>query len=290
MTLASVDAILNGIVFAVFACQLSQMGLFKTRLVDSAVAEWQFEEFAFLIDNLSSGPGLPDGQLWLPTSEHFGYPDGEMLQGEALAQFSYHRILEHCRVPSDFPVDLIMAETAPTGFISDSAILKSDKQACGLYRVENIGKDKFKESITIDFELTEKPTNLIATLAHELAHALHNRMPEPYDGDPALYELFTDLTAVYFGYGVFLANSRFEFSSNNVGWQAQGAGYLPEADLVFATALFMRVKSIPIDTAKAHLKPRLHKMLDKAFKQLSRREADIEALRRQIPANLSQPA
>lgn len=277
-----------GIVFTLLACHLFAMGLFKTRLIDEAVVEWQLDEFAFLIDNLSSGPGLPDGDLWLPISDHFGAPNGESLKGEALAQFSYKRILEQCRVSQDFPVELIMAETPPTGFLSDSVVLNSDKKACGLYTAEKNENNKWKESIAIDFELTEKPTNLIATLAHELGHALHGRMPHPYDGDPALYELFTDLTAVYFGYGIFLANSRFEFASSNIGWQAQGAGYLPETDLVFATALFMRIKNIQIETAKAHLKPRLHKMLDKAFKQLSRYEREIETLRVQVPANLSQ--
>jgi hypothetical protein len=266
------------------------MGLFKTRLVDDAVVDWQFEEFAFLIDNLSSGPGLSDGELWLPITEHFGAPDGQLLKGEELAYFTYHRILSQCGVSADFPVDLVMAETAPTGFVGESAILNSDKKACGLYTAEKVGDNQWKEAITIDFELTKKPTNLIATLAHELAHALHNRMPEPYEGDPALYELFTDLTAVYFGYGVFLANSRFEFESNAVGWQAQGAGYLPEADLVFATTLFMRIKEIPIERVKAHLKPRLHKMIDKAFKQLSRYESDISELRDRVPPKREQPA
>lgn len=262
------------------------MGLFKTRLVNDAVVEWQLDEFAFLIDNLSSGPALPDAQLWRPISEHFGHPSGEVLAGNELAAFSFSRILEQCRVPPDFPVELITVDTAPTGFLTDTVILESDKRACGLYRAQQDGDGNWKESISVDFELTEKPTNLIATLAHELAHALHNRMPQPYDGEPELYELFTDLTAVYFGYGLFLSNSRFEFASDNMGWSAQGAGYLPEKDLVFATALFMRIKNIDKSIAEAHLKPRLVGMLKKAFKQLERYESDIEELRLRVPAHL----
>jgi len=264
------------------------MGLFKTRLVDDAVAEWQFDEFAFLIDNLSSGPGLPDAQLWQPIAEHFGHPSGQTLSGNELAHFTYARILEQCRIPPDFPVKLITIDTAPTGFLTDSVVLKSDKKACGLYQAEKDEDGNWKESISVDFDLTKNPTNLIATLSHELAHALHNRTPEAYDGAPELYELFTDLTAVFFGYGIFLANSRFAFSSDNVGWSAQGAGYLPEADLVFATALFMRIKDIDASIAEKHLKPRLVKLLKKAFKQLDRYEDGINALRLRIPTpNLS---
>jgi len=263
------------------------MGFFKTRLVDDAVVEWQLDEFTFLIDNLSSGAGLPDGELWQPTSEHFGYAEGQDLTGNELAHFTFGRILEQCRMPPDFPVQLLTVETAPTGFLTDTVVLQSDKRACGLYRAEKDSEGNWQESITIDFELTEKPTNLVATLAHELAHALHNRMPEPYEGEPELYELFTDLTAVYFGYGLFLANSRFEFSSGDMGWQAQGAGYLPETDLVFATALFMRLKNIEPVIAEEHLKPRLVGMLKKAFKQLERYEDDIEELRLRVPSRLS---
>jgi len=263
------------------------MGLFKTRLVDDAVVEWQLDEFAFLIDNLSSGPGLPDAQLWRPISEHFGHPSGKALVGNNLVGFTFERILEQCRVSPDFPVTLRTVDTAPSGFLTDSVILQSDKKACGLYQLEQDEEGNWLETISVDFDLAENPTNLIATLAHELAHALHNRMPEPYDGEPELYELFTDLTAVYFGYGIFLANSRFAFSMDDVGWQAQGAGYLPEADLVFATALFMSLKNIPSEKAKPYLKPRLQKMLDKAFKQLARHEAELESLRKRVPANLS---
>lgn len=278
------------IVSVVLTCHLFAMAFFKTRLVDDAVVEWQLDSFAFLIDNLSSGSGLPDGNLWLPIAEHFGHPSGKSLKGDALATFTFQRVLEQCRVSPDLPVSLVLAETAPTGFLTDSVVLNSDQKACGLYRAEKMADGDWEESITIDAALTQKPTNLIATLAHELGHALHNRMPMPYDGEAELYELFTDLTAVYFGYGIFLANSRFEFASSSIGWQSNGAGYLPETDLVFATVLFMRIKNIPIETAKTHLKPRLHKMLDKAFKQLARYEADIDALRGQLPAHLSQPA
>ena len=123
--------------------------------------------------------------------------------------------------------------------------------------------------------------------SHELSHALHNRAKEALDVDPSLYELFTDLTAIYLGYGVFLANTRFEFSqftnADTQGWQAQGAGYLPEADMVFGTALFMKIKELPMELALPHLKPRLQKMLKKAYRQLDRHMDEVTALRERVP-------
>ena len=51
-----------------------------------------------------------------------------------------------------------------------------------------------------------EPSNLVGVMAHELAHQkmLGDRR---YDGNAFDNELLTDLTAVYFGFGVFLANN-----------------------------------------------------------------------------------
>ena len=48
----------------------------------------------------------------------------------------------------------------------------------------------------------------------------------------------------------------------------------------------MRIKDIPQEVASEHLKPRLQKMLNKAFKQLSNYEAEVEALRVLEPISL----
>lgn len=53
--------------------------------------------------------------------------------------------------------------------------------------------------------------------------------------------------------------------------------------MVFATALFMQIKNIPMEVAAVHLKPRLQKMLKKAFRQLERHADDVQDLRERIP-------
>ena len=161
--------------------------------------------------------------------------------------------------------------------------------ACGRYKISQNDDGSYTETITYDRDLGDDPTQLIATFSHELGHALHNRSKEPLDIESELYEMFTDLTAIYLGYGIFTANTRFEFSqfqnAGTQGWQAQGAGYLPEADIIFGTALFMKIKNISQDVALEHLKPRLRKMLKKAFKQLAGYEEEVGALRALNPAS-----
>ena len=51
--------------------------MFGSRLVDTEVAEWQFDSFAWLIDNFSSAAGLPDSRLFLPIDEYFPGNDGQ---------------------------------------------------------------------------------------------------------------------------------------------------------------------------------------------------------------------
>lgn len=263
------------------------MGLFKTKLVDADVADWQLEGYEWLILNSALHVGLDAETLWLPIPDHFGKPNAE-LTGKSLANFIFDTIVRQMCFGAH-AIKLTPAVERKSGFLGGSSILEAEGQsACGRY-IQTEVNGAIREEITYDVDLVKQPQNLIATLAHELCHALHSRTRIPLDIEPELYELFTDLTAVYMGYGVFLANSRFSFESNSVGWQARGAGYLPEADIVFATAIFMAIKEIPMDRAKTHLKPKLYKQLGKAFKQLENYSEDISRLRELQPLLNGEP-
>jgi hypothetical protein len=52
------------------------------------------------------------------------------------------------------------------------------------------------------------------------------------------------------------------------GWRWQNAGYLPEADLIFALALFLRAKDLDERHACEALKPHLSKMLQRTISEL----------------------
>jgi len=260
--------------------------MFGRKLVDIEVAEWQFDGFAWLIDNFSSEAGLPNSRLFLPIDEHF--PERDSHSATQADRF-FHLIKSQIGFNKDDIFDLVPQAGRPDSSLGGLAMVETRGQtACGTYQLISAGYGEPREIIKYDAGLEDKPAQLVATFAHELSHALHNRAAEPLDIEPELYELFTDLTAIYLGYGIFLANTRFEFSqftnSDTQGWQAQGAGYLPEADMVFATALFMQIKDIPMETALPHLKPRLRKMLKKAFRQLERHADEVYALKSRRPA------
>jgi len=122
--------------------------------------------------------------------------------------------------------------------------------------------------------LLERPDRLIATFAHELAHCLLATAREPPPCDDSEMECLTDLTAIYLGFGVFLANARFTFErlkdGTLEGWRMGHAGYLPEADLVFALALFIEAKELDPAPVLACLKPHLAKILKRALEDRAR--------------------
>ena len=72
-------------------------------------------------------------------------------------------------------------------------------------------------TVTIDTSMLPDPMGLVGTLAHELAHVRllgeSRIMSDEYDN-----ELLTDLTAVHFGLGIFLANQPAHFVPRAVCW------------------------------------------------------------------------
>ncbi len=258
------------------------MGLFKTKCVDRYVADWQFESFETLIRDFGGPASGTVRSLWLPIDAHFGTgrKGASGLTGAALIEFTLDRICQQYDIIDPKHISLEYMENAKSAFLGGAAVVNPvDNMAAGTYQQVLNPDGSLKEIITCEITLADDPINLIATIAHELAHAAHNRMIEPLEIDPELYELFTDLTSIFFGYGVFSANSRFSMTQNDLGWARRGTGYLPEADQIFATALFMKLNDIPEDRADKYLKPNLKKLLGKAFKQLSSETDRLEHLK-----------
>jgi hypothetical protein len=70
------------------------------------------------------------------------------------------------------------------------------------------------------------------------------------------------------------------------GWRTARHGYLPERDLVFATAIFLAVRQLDPAPAIQHLKPHLGDLLRKALRDLDDHEDRIAVIR--ASGNLSQ--
>lgn len=123
-------------------------------------------------------------------------------------------------------------QTLDDGIIvtTDADVMGRSSGAAGTYR-----KEGGKAVIRINSGQLKNPESLVATISHELAHEKllgENRIIE---ND----EYLTDLTAIVFGFGVFIANAKFQLNSginSGFGWQMQSQGYLPEQITAYAMA------------------------------------------------------
>ncbi|WP_299437936.1 ankyrin repeat domain-containing protein [uncultured Aquimarina sp.] len=105
------------------------------------------------------------------------------------------------------------------------------KSATGMYQnVNGI------TTIFIANDQLKKPESLIATIAHELSHQLLLGEHWIKDND----EYLTDLLAIVYGFGIFIGNSKFNFSSEQIGfnniWKMSKQGYLPDQVIAYAMA------------------------------------------------------
>lgn len=96
-----------------------------------------------------------------------------------------------------------------------------------------------KGVIRIERTALDRPADLIGTMAHELAH--QRLLGEGrFDRDAFDNELITDLTAVYHGFGVFLANNPRKSTGELLTWPGTNLRrpeYLSEPMLGYALAL-----------------------------------------------------
>lgn len=244
-------------------------------VVDAETAAWHVENFLWLLRQFGGGDAFANTKLVLPKPGFFT-ADGE--QGHALALRIFNQVKDYCDM-RDWQVDLAeddnpLAREVPMS----AAMIAPQRHALGTFAV---GRERIQISYVP--ALLARPERLIATFAHELAHYLLATAREPPPCADDEMECLTDLTAVFLGFGVFLANGRFHvetFSDGPMqGWRMGHCGYLPEADLIFALALFLRAKGFGAEATCGCLKPHLATLLRRALRDLPEDHTDIVRIR-----------
>lgn len=134
--------------------------------------------------------------------------------------------------------------------------------------------------ITYNTNLIKRPESLIATFAHELAHYLSGVAKEPPPGGDEYWEHATDLTAIFLGFGIFLANSAFTFeqytSVDSQGWSSRRQGYMTEQEIIYSLAIFCVLKNIPTTEASSYLDSHLRSYFKKCYGELQGSEYIIK--------------
>jgi hypothetical protein len=228
----------------------------RKSIVDAETAAWHVKNFGWLLEEFGRDT-FAERKLILPTA---GYFQAEGKRDRDFAVRIFEQVKAYCGM-SEWQVDLV-ADDNPLAVRSEfsHAMIAPQKHAIGTFAAAGN-----RVQISYVPELLKRPEHLIATFAHELAHyLLATARSEPPCADDEM-EFLTDLTAVYFGFGVFLANARFNFEGSMNGWRMGRSGYLPEADLIFGLSIFLGMKEIDPSLAINCLKPHLATMLRRAL-------------------------
>ncbi|AWH74414.1 hypothetical protein DCS32_09655 [Dokdonia sp. Dokd-P16] len=132
------------------------------------------------------------------------------------------------------------------------------KSASGIYeQTEN------ETIISIERGQLKNPISLIATISHELSHQILLGESRIEEND----EFLTDFTSIVYGFGIFIGNSRFQFTSEGFGWQSSSQGYLPEQVIAYAMAWLSKERNENTDYDK-YLNKSLHKFFNQSLEYL----------------------
>lgn len=237
-------------------------------LIEENQMDWQFECFKWLLRNTGGYSTLINGALVVqPTENHFPMGGGNNTE---IAEALFRQTKEHAGM-SNWPCRIQAQDADPSPIVAPFVVLQgAPNSPAGTF---SFNKGQGEYIISYNPESVSNPMSLIATFAHELGHYLNSTFTEePPEGIEYL-EYATDITLVFLGFGIFGANSCFNFSQyTNVesqGWQTSRQGYLSEPELLNAHAIYSCLIGSPLSETLPHLKSSLRSQYKQAYKYIS---------------------
>ena len=233
-------------------------------------------------------PITDDDKIWIDESlnwlrTEFGHEHFMKIQTVTPTKDFYNRTFDGTEKDAEFILERTMElmniqdVELTLNFFSDSPIEMSDgtilstpsdnidgswQSAVGTYEKE--GEETI---ISIETQQLKNPIALIATIAHELAHQILLGEGRIEEND----EYLTDLTAIVYGFGIFIGNSRFYFASFSTsgghGWQSGGQGYLPEQIIAYAMSWLSKERNEKTGYSQ-YLNKSMKKYFDQSFEWL----------------------
>lgn len=238
--------------------------------------DWMLAAFQWLQREHPASETVP-APLILPDDDHFPPAVGEI---QERAEQHFERVKSYMEM-ADWPTRLVSAGrmTMPSLENAPNSSTQSQEGILGCFQLVPEG-DGYVGLIQYEEGVVERPMHLIATFSHELAHYLLAYAKHEFPGGEDLHELLTDVTAVWAGFGIFLANSARDFHAGELGWSTQHQGYLSERARVTALVINEYLSGRDPKDVAPYLKPYLRGDLDVASKWFANRDvcADVMAI------------
>lgn len=217
------------------------------------------QAMAWLMDRLGVSIIL-DGQVTTPSREYF--PNVFTRRIADLSDL-FDRVCVYMRLdPDAIGVRFVDAEKALQNVGGDAWVHNEGSTAAGTYETF-----EQKQIITIMVGSEMDQTSVIATMAHELAHVhlIGGKHVDTYVDD---HEPVTDLATVFFGLGIFNANSVCKYNQSGGGWSTNRLGYLSEVEFGYALALYAYLRNESKPNWIRYLRGNIKDVMRKSLKYL----------------------
>ncbi|MDE2182366.1 MAG: hypothetical protein KGJ78_05040 [Alphaproteobacteria bacterium] len=243
----------------------------STSFLDPDDEAWQLALWCWFLGQFGGIEDVRRSPLVLPTRTFFPPTDKT---GHARAEHIFACVKKLARMP-DWPCRLLAQPRRAELLVNESTVLKPITHApAGTFAFD--GDDVV---ITYEESAINDPGQLIATLAHELAHYLLHNWRAQAPGGEELHEPATDVMTVYMGFGLFGAAACFDFHSDDTGWRWQRHGYLSQRAWLFALAIFLELRNEEASMLKPFLKSHLLSDLNEAVRYARKKELIAQMMR-----------
>ncbi|MDH3975364.1 MAG: hypothetical protein OEV42_13870 [Deltaproteobacteria bacterium] len=235
----------------------------KKPLIEEEISNWIILAFEWALKNYGSDVFHNETILVTPSSKHF--PE-KLSSPDEMVTYTFEQVRKYAGM-ENWPCKLQAQEDDINPVVAPTIVLKGAPSGPG-------GTFQYSDEavITYNTNLINRPEPLAATFAHELAHYLSGIAKEPPPGGEEYWEHATDLTAIFLGFGIFLANSAFTFeqftSVDSQGWSSSRQGYMTEQEILYSLALFCVLKNIEISEVIPYLDSHLRGFFKKCYKEL----------------------
>lgn len=241
--------------------------LFKSEpVIDDSTRLWILDHFVWALAAFDSEHFYQETKLVLPTNAF--YP-GSSSSVEQMTQSIFDATIKHAGL-SNWPIALAKPATPiPTQL---PRITFTGQKCRG--KSANLSQEVTTAiPIRVNPQQINQPQDYISSLVQVLSSLMLKQRGElPPGGEESIPQTI-DFLSVFLGFGVIFSNTAYQFkggcgSCNRQGLNRQAA--LPEAETVYATALFSVIKGISVKEASAELKPHLKRLFKKSYKDISK--------------------
>jgi len=251
--------------------------LFKARpVLDEESVQWLFKLYQWALRNFDAEIFFKHTILVAPSNQYF---PGKANSNEAMAHLIFDQVKEYAAVkhwPCRLTTDQSCAVAAKQIEVSDPLRDVNGKEAEFVLH-ENL------LPIYYDPGQVNNPEAIIATFAHALAHHLGSKGNELPDDVDENWPQITEVLAVFMGFGLMFANSAFVYRNVTCGscqpTTVNRSAYLSQYDITYALAIFCVLKDIKVAEVLKNLKKSLRPFFKKAYKDVLKRESELQKLR-----------